>query len=101
VCGRSSSRKRVESRAPPACHLQQLADDKSGTMVPFFFYFWDFFMAFFCAFRNKGSSKTPKKKIGKAHVKNLWPKKSREKKSFSFRLFPSILFYRVFGRFSA
>jgi hypothetical protein len=38
---------------------------------------------------------------GKIHVKNFWPKKVEKKKLFSCRLFPSILFYRIFGRFSA
>jgi hypothetical protein len=62
------------------------------------------FLLRFCAFLNKGSSKTPQKTFwGKSMSKafGFWPKKLREKKFFSFRLFPSIFFNRVFGRFSA
>ena len=56
--------------------------------------------AFFCVSQQGEFKNTIKNFLGKIYVKNFWPKKLREKKLFSFRLFPSTFFYRVFGRFS-
>jgi hypothetical protein len=59
-------------------------------------------MAFLCVSQQGDFKNTIKHFFGEIHVKNFWPKKLRgKKKLFSFRLFPSIFFYRVFGRFSA
>jgi hypothetical protein len=116
--------------------------------VPWYllFFIFLFFLRRFCAFLNKGSSKTPlktfwespcqkllaekverkknffpfifshgvfvrfstrgvqkhyKKLFGESPCQKLLAEKVEEKKSFSCRLFPSIFFYRVFGRFSA
>jgi hypothetical protein len=43
-------------------------------------------------FSTRGVQKHHKNFFGKIHVKNFWPKKLREKKLFSCRLFPSIFF---------
>jgi hypothetical protein len=58
-----------------------------------------------CAFLNinKGSSKTPEDFLGKVYVKNFYQSLTKEVEispPLSF-FFPSILFYRIFGRFSA
>jgi hypothetical protein len=58
-------------------------------------------MAFLCVSQQGEFKNTSKNFFGKIHVKNFWPKKVEKKKLFSCRLFPSIFFYRVFGRFSA
>jgi hypothetical protein len=67
-------------------------------MLPIFLIFlWRF-----CAFLNKGSSKTPLKILfWENPCQKLLAERVEKKKLFSFRLFPSICFYRVFGRFSA
>jgi hypothetical protein len=52
-------------------------------------------------FSTRGVQKHHKNFLGEIHVKNFWPKKLRKKKLLSFRIFPSIFFYRGFGRFSA
>jgi hypothetical protein len=43
-------------------------------------------------FSTRGVKKTPYNFFGKIHVKNVWPKKLRKKKLFSFRRFPSTFF---------
>jgi hypothetical protein len=53
VVGRGAPKKKKEKSDV------YLADDKSGTMVPSFFLFFFNFLWRFCAFLNKGSSKTP------------------------------------------
>ena len=64
----------------------------------FFKNFRDFFYGVFVRFSTRGVQKHHKKNLGKIHVKNFWPKKMREKKLFSFRLFPSTF---VLSRFLA
>jgi hypothetical protein len=51
-------------------------------------------------FSTRGVQKHHKQNWGKSMSKTFG-RKSLEKKLFSFRLFPSICFNRVFGRFSA
>jgi hypothetical protein len=46
-------------------------------------------MAFLCVSQQGEFKSTIKNFLGKIHVKNFWPKKLREKKLFSCRLFPS------------
>jgi hypothetical protein len=60
----------------------------------------DFVCGVFVRFSTRGVQKHHKNVLGKIHVKKFWPKKLREKKRFSCLLFPSICFYRIFGRFS-
>jgi hypothetical protein len=50
-----------------------------------------YFLWSFCAFLNKGSSKTPKKLFGENPCQNFLAKKVEEKKLFPCRLFPSDL----------
>jgi hypothetical protein len=60
-------------------------------------------MAFLCV-SQQGEFKTPKELFGGSPCQKLLAEKvekKEEKKTFSCRLFPSIFFYRVFGRFSA
>jgi hypothetical protein len=52
-------------------------------------------------FSTRGVQKTHKTLFGGNTCQKLLAEKVKEKKLFSFRLFPSVLFYRVFGRFSA
>jgi hypothetical protein len=52
-------------------------------------------------FSTRGVQKHHKTLFGGSTCQKLLAEKVEEKKLFSFRLFPSILFYRVFGRFSA
>jgi hypothetical protein len=66
-----------EGKKMKATYIWQMAT-KWGRYVPFFL---------FCAFLNKGSSKTPLKKLGEIHVKNFWPKKLI-KKAFFLSSFP-------------
>jgi hypothetical protein len=55
----------------------------------------------FVRFSTRGVQKHYKKVFGESPCQKLLAEKVEKKKSFSCRLFPSILFYRVFGRFSA
>jgi hypothetical protein len=55
----------------------------------------------FVRFSTRGVQKHHKTLLGGNTCQKLLAEKVEEKKLFSFRLFPSIVFYRVFGRFSA
>jgi hypothetical protein len=55
----------------------------------------------FVRFSTSGVQKHHKTLFGGNTCQKLLAEKVEEKKLFSFRLFPSIFFYRVFGRFSA
>jgi hypothetical protein len=55
----------------------------------------------FVRFSTRGVQKHHKTLFGGKTCQKLLAEKVEEKKLFSFRLFPPILFYRVFGRFSA
>jgi hypothetical protein len=59
-----------------------------------------FEMAFLCV-SQQGEFKTPYKASGGNPCQKLLAEKAEKKKLFSCRLFPSMFFYRVFGRFSA
>jgi hypothetical protein len=91
--GRSRRGKKMK-----AAYIWQMIN-QVGRYLPFFFFF--FLMAFLCVSQQGEFKNTIKNFLGEVHVKNIRPKKLREKKTFSFLLFPSVLFYRVFGRFSA
>jgi hypothetical protein len=67
----------------------------------FFFFPFRLYPAPLCVSQQGEFKNTIKHFLGEIHVKNFWPKNLRKKNLFSFRLFPSIFFYRVFGRFSA
>jgi hypothetical protein len=60
-------------------------------------------MAFLCVSQSRGVQKhhKNKKRFGESPCQKLLAEKVEKKKLFSFRLFPSIFFNRVFGRFSA
>jgi hypothetical protein len=55
----------------------------------------------FVRFSTRGVQKHYKKLFGESPCQKLLAEKVEKKESFSCRLFPSIFFYRVFGRFSA
>jgi hypothetical protein len=52
-------------------------------------------------FSTRGVQKRHKKPFGENPCQKLLAEKVEKKPPFSFRLFPSIFFNRVFGRFSA
>jgi hypothetical protein len=58
-------------------------------------------MEFLCVSQQGEFKNTITNFFGKVHVKNLWPKKLRKKKTIFLPSFPFDFFYRVFGRFSA
>jgi hypothetical protein len=59
-----------------------------------------FFYGVFVRFSTRGVQKHHKKLFGENPCQKLLAEKVEKKNLFSFRLFPSISFYRVFGRFS-
>jgi hypothetical protein len=56
-------------------------------------------MAFLCVSQQGEFKNTINNFLGEIHVKNFWPKKLEKQKILSS--FPTDLFNRVFGRFSA
>jgi hypothetical protein len=66
-----------------------------------FFNFFNFFYGVFVRFSTRGVQKHHKKLFGESPCQKPLAEKVEKKTLFSFSLFPSILFYRVFGRFSA
>jgi hypothetical protein len=58
----------------------------------FFFLIFEIFLWRFCAFLNKGSSKTPKNNFEGNPCQQLLAEKVEKRKLFYFRLFPSIFF---------
>jgi hypothetical protein len=67
-----------------------------------FFFFLSSLPSAFVRFSTRGVQKHHKTLFwGNTCQKLLAEKVERKKKLVSFRLFPSIFFYRVFGRFSA
>jgi hypothetical protein len=55
----------------------------------------------FVRFSTRGVQKHHKKRFGGSPCQKLLAEKVEKKKLFSCRIFPSIFFNRVFGRFSA
>jgi hypothetical protein len=66
-----------------------------------FFFFGHYVLWRFCAFLNKGSSKTPQKLFGESPCQKLLAKKVEKKNFFPVVFSHQLFFYRVFGRFSA
>jgi hypothetical protein len=65
-------------------------------------FFGDFFYGVFVRFSTRGVQKHHKNFLWGVHVKSFFEKvEEKGKKTFSLSSFPSALFYRVFGRFSA
>jgi hypothetical protein len=60
-------------------------------------FFWGSFFGRFCAFPNKGSSKTPKRKLEKSSCQKQIAKQGGGKRFFSCRFFSSIFLIMFFG----
>jgi hypothetical protein len=65
----------------------------------FFLIFEIFFMAFLCVSQQGEFKNTIKNFLEKIHVKNFWPKKLREKKTFFLSSFPVDFFLSRFWPF--
>jgi hypothetical protein len=63
-------------------------------------FIFNFFYGVFVRFSTRGVQKHHKKLFAESLCQKPLAEKVEKKKRFSFRLFPSNFFYRVFGRFS-